>query len=147
MLASEVFANPLPQHGCSAIQALQHLYLDKNLIWHSLVQAYSRTNRVGKVAKQFGQIITFRNIKKWQDEARTLFSGDGDPNEYLLEDCDYYVSQWLDQASVLRKIAPDDSIRQRLAGSKLGLLRTTALMKAIRTFVEQTYRKYKAEGQ
>ncbi len=65
------------------------LYLDKNLIWHSLVQAYSRTNRVDKASKQFGQIITYRNIKKWQDEALTLFSGDGDPNEYLLENYEY----------------------------------------------------------
>ena len=46
------------------------LYLDKNLIWHTLVQAYSRTNRVDKVTKQFGQIITFRNIKRWQCKIR-----------------------------------------------------------------------------
>ena len=82
-------------------------YLDKNLIWHSLVQAYSRTNRVDKVTKQFGQIVTYRNIKKWQDDALTLFSGDGDPNEYLLEDYDYYLHQWINQEPVLRKITPD----------------------------------------
>ena len=83
------------------------LYLDKNLIWHSLVQAYSRTNRVDKVTKQFGQIVTFRNIKKWQDEALTLFSGDGDPNEYLLENYDYYVNKWLEQVPILRKVTSD----------------------------------------
>lgn len=86
---------------------LNTLYLDKNLIWHSLVQAYSRTNRVDKVTKQFGQIVTYRNIKKWQDDALTLFSGDGDPNEYLLEDYDYYLHQWINQEPVLRKITPD----------------------------------------
>lgn len=52
---------------------LNTLYLDKNLIWHSLVQAYSRTNRVDKMTKQFGQIVTYRNIKQWQDEALTLY--------------------------------------------------------------------------
>ena len=83
---------------------LKTLYLDKNLIWHSLVQAYSRTNRVDKPTKQFGQIVTYRNIKKWQDEALTLFSGDGDPNEYLLESYEYYVSQWINQEPTLRKI-------------------------------------------
>ena len=62
---------------------LNTLYLDKNLIWHSLVQAYSRTNRVDKATKQFGQIVSYRNIKKWQDEALTLFSGDGDPKQYI----------------------------------------------------------------
>lgn len=86
---------------------LNTLYLDKNLIWHTLVQAYSRTNRVDKPTKQFGQIVTYRNIKQWQDEALTLFSGDGNPNEYLLENYDYYVNQWINQEPVLRKITPD----------------------------------------
>ena len=85
---------------------LNTLYLDKNLIWHSLVQAYSRTNRVDKVTKQFGQIVTYRNIKQWQDDALRLFSGDGDPNEYLLESYDYYVQKWINQDPILRKIAP-----------------------------------------
>ena len=48
---------------------LNTLYLDKNLVWHTLVQAYSRTNRVDKKTKQFGQIISYRNITKWQDDA------------------------------------------------------------------------------
>ncbi len=85
---------------------LNTLYLDKNLIWHTLVQAYSRTNRVDKVTKQFGQIVTYRNIKKWQDDALRLFSGDGDPNEYLLENYEYYIQKWVNQEPVLRKVVP-----------------------------------------
>ncbi len=83
---------------------LNTLYLDKNLVWHTLVQAYSRTNRVDKLTKQFGQIITYRNIKQWQDDALRLFSGDGDPNEYLLENYEYYLQKWINQAEVLRKV-------------------------------------------
>lgn len=83
---------------------LNTLYLDKNLVWHSLVQAYSRTNRVDKVTKQFGQIVTYRNIKKNQDDALRLFSGDGDPNEYLLENYEYYVNKWVNQVPVLKKV-------------------------------------------
>lgn len=86
---------------------LNTLYLDKNLVWHTLVQAYSRTNRVDKVTKQFGQIVTYRNIKQWQDDALRLFSGDGDPNEYLLENYDYYIQKWIGQEPVLRKVAPN----------------------------------------
>ncbi len=82
------------------------LILDKNLVWHSLLQAYSRTNRVDKVTKQFGQIITYRNIKKAQDDALRLFSGDGDPNQYLLQSYDYYVSQYFKQVEHLRTIVP-----------------------------------------
>ena len=85
---------------------LNTLYLDKNLIWHTLVQAYSRTNRVDKETKQFGQIVTYRNIKKWQDDALRLFSGDGDPNEYLLENYEYYIQKWINQDPVLRKVVP-----------------------------------------
>ena len=84
---------------------LNTLYLDKNLIWHTLVQAYSRTNRVHKSTKQFGQIVSYRNIKKWQDDALRLFSGDGDPNEYLLQNYEYYVNQWINQEPILRKVA------------------------------------------
>lgn len=80
------------------------LFLDKNLVWHSLVQAYSRTNRVDKVTKQFGQIITYRNIKKAQDAALKLYSGDGDPNAYLLQSYDYYVSEYYKQVETLRSL-------------------------------------------
>ena len=86
------------------------LILDKNLIWHSLVQAYSRTNRVDKISKQFGQIITYRNIKKAQDDALKLYSGNGDPNEYLLQSYEYYTARYFEQVEDLRAAAatPDD---------------------------------------
>lgn len=86
-------------------KSLNTLYLDKNLIWHTLVQAYSRTNRVDKVTKQFGQIVSYRDIKRAQDDALRLFSGDGDPNEYLLESYEYYVNKWVNQVPALRKAA------------------------------------------
>lgn len=82
------------------------LFLDKNLVWHSLLQAYSRTNRVDKITKEFGQIITYRNIKKAQDDALRLFSGDGNPDEYLLQSYDYYVKQYWDRVEAVREVAP-----------------------------------------
>lgn len=81
------------------------LFIDKNLVWHSLVQAYSRTNRVDKITKQFGQIVTYRNIKKAQDVALKLYSGDGDPNAYLLQSYDYYVTEYYKQVNELRSKA------------------------------------------
>ena len=122
---------------------LNTLYLDKNLIWHSLVQAYSRTNRVDKPTKQFGQIVTYRNIKKWQDEALTLFSGDGDPNEYLLESYEYYVNQWINQEPTLRKITAtvedagqlksEDEIRMFIIAFR-SMARTLATLKTFSKF-------------
>lgn len=82
------------------------LILDKNLVWHSLLQAYSRTNRVDKLTKQFGQIITYRNIKKAQDDALRLFSGDGDPEDYLLQSYEYYVAKYRELTETLRNVCP-----------------------------------------
>lgn len=86
-------------------KATNTLILDKNLIWHNLVQAYSRTNRVSKVTKQFGQVVTYRNIKKAQDEALKLYSGDGNPNDYLLESYDFYVVEYRKSTEALRAVA------------------------------------------
>lgn len=87
------------------------LILDKNLEWHNLLQAYSRTNRVGKVTKRYGQIVTYRNIKAAQDNALKLFSGDGNPNEFLLQSYEYYLSVYRKKAEALRAICntPDDA--------------------------------------
>lgn len=86
-------------------KATNTLILDKSLVWHSLVQAYSRTNRVDKKTKQFGQIITYRNIKKAQDDALRLYSGDNNPDEFLLQSYDYYVAQYRIFAEKVIKIA------------------------------------------
>ncbi|WP_442971251.1 type I restriction enzyme subunit R domain-containing protein, partial [Romboutsia sp. 13368] len=47
---------------------------DKNLKYHDLVQAYSRTNRVEKATKPYGNIVCYRNLKKNTDDAICLFS-------------------------------------------------------------------------
>lgn len=85
---------------------LNTLYLDKNLIWHSLLQAYSRTNRVDKASKQFGQIITYRNIKKAQDDALRLFS-EGQPDEYIIKSYEYYTEEWRIKTGELMRIVPE----------------------------------------
>ncbi len=85
---------------------LNTLYLDKNLIWHSLLQAYSRTNRVDKVSKQFGQIITYRNIKKAQDDALRLFS-EGQPDEYIIKSYEYYTEEWRIKTGEMMRIVPE----------------------------------------
>ena len=53
---------------------LNTLYVDKNLKYHGLIQAFSRTNRVYNDKKPFGNIISFRNLKRATDEALALFS-------------------------------------------------------------------------
>lgn len=72
---------------------LNTLYVDKNLEWHTLLQAFSRTNRVEKETKQFGNIVCFRNLKRKTDAALRLYSGGGDVSEILLKDYDYYLDR------------------------------------------------------
>lgn len=62
---------------------LNTLYLDKNLKYHGLIQAFSRTNRIHNDKKMHGNIVSFRNIKKRTDEAVALFS-DEDANGFII---------------------------------------------------------------
>ena len=57
-------------------QYLNTLYVDKNLKYHGLIQAFSRTNRVLNDAKPYGTILDFRAQKDAVDEAIALFSGE-----------------------------------------------------------------------
>lgn len=61
---------------------LNTLYVDKNLKYHGLVQAFSRTNRLLGETKPHGNIVCFRNLKKAADTAFTLFSNK-QPKEYI----------------------------------------------------------------
>ena len=55
---------------------LNTLYIDKNLKHHSLIQAFSRSNRILNETKPFGNIFDFRGQEKEVDEAIALFSGE-----------------------------------------------------------------------
>ena len=55
---------------------LNTLYVDKNLKYHGLIQAFSRTNRVLNDTKPYGSILDFRQQQKAVDQAITLFSGE-----------------------------------------------------------------------
>lgn len=57
---------------------LNTLYVDKNLEYHGLLQAFSRTNRVLNEKKRFGKILCFRDLKGKVDESLKLFSAGGE---------------------------------------------------------------------
>lgn len=64
--------------------ALNTLFVDKNLRYHGLIQAYSRTNRIFDATKTFGNIVTFRDLEQATKEALTLF-GDKNTKNVVLE--------------------------------------------------------------
>ena len=61
---------------------LNTLYVDKNLEYHGLLQAFSRTNRVLNEKKRFGKIMCFRDLKDNVDAAVKLFSKDDNKEEF-----------------------------------------------------------------
>lgn len=64
---------------------LNTLFVDKNLRYHGLLQAYSRTNRIKDATKSFGNIVTFRDLEQATIDAIKLFSDKSDKNEKLEE--------------------------------------------------------------
>lgn len=71
---------------------LNTLYVDKNLKYHGLIQAYSRTNRILNVNKPHGNIVCFRNLKKRTDEAIKLFSDENAVETVLMKSYEEYVT-------------------------------------------------------
>ena len=63
---------------------LNTMFVDKNLRYHGLIQAYSRTNRIYDATKTFGNIITFRDLEQATIDAITLF-GDVNTKNVVLE--------------------------------------------------------------
>lgn len=62
---------------------LNTLYVDKNMEYHGLLQAFSRTNRVLNEKKRFGKVVCFRDLKGKVDESIKLFSN-GNPIEDIV---------------------------------------------------------------
>ena len=64
---------------------LNTLYVDKNLEYHGLLQAFSRTNRVLNEKKRFGKVVCFRDLKNKVDASIKLFSNN-EPNEFIIRE-------------------------------------------------------------
>lgn len=85
---------------------LNTLYVDKNLKYHGLIQAYSRTNRILNEQKSQGNIVVFRNLKKATDEAITLFSNKEAIEVIIMKPYDDYVKKFNESFIELIKITP-----------------------------------------
>jgi type I restriction enzyme R subunit len=85
---------------------LSTLYVDKNLKYHSLLQAFSRTNRVEKTTKPFGNIVCYRNLKSNTDEAIRLYSQTDNTDDVLMKPYEYYLEKFNELIDALREIAP-----------------------------------------
>lgn len=87
-------------------KTLNTLYVDKNLRYHGLIQAYSRTNRILNEVKSQGNIVVFRNLKKRTDEAVALFSNKAAKETIFVPPYDEFVKQFNAVAVELLTLTP-----------------------------------------
>ncbi|WP_335965534.1 type I restriction endonuclease subunit R [Galbibacter sp. PAP.153] len=87
-------------------KSLNTLYVDKNLKYHGLIQAYSRTNRILNELKSQGNIVCFRNLKGATDEAISLFSNINAKDEIIMQPYEEYVAKFNQAFIALLQIAP-----------------------------------------
>lgn len=78
---------------------LNTLFVDKNLRYHGLIQAFSRTNRIYDATKTFGNIITFRDLEKATVDAITLFGDKNTKNVVLEKSYKEYLEGFTDIAT------------------------------------------------
>lgn len=86
---------------------LNTLYVAKDLKWHGLIQAFSRTNRILDGTKPYGNIICYRNLEKQMDDAMVLFSGfdhDKGKEYWLVEPVESVVDKYKEAITRLQTV-------------------------------------------
>ncbi len=105
------------------------LYVDKNLRYHGIIQAFSRTNRIYGSKKSQGNILCFRNLKGAVDEAITLFSNKEAIEDIIIPPYEAVLRKFSGAFSELLKVAPTvDSVN--------GLISEEEELKFIKIFRE-----------
>lgn len=78
---------------------LNTLFVDKNLRYHGLIQAFSRTNRILNKVKTFGNIVCFRDLEKQTQDAIKTFGDENSVNIILEKSYDEYMNGFKDEES------------------------------------------------
>ncbi|PMG72866.1 deoxyribonuclease HsdR [Shewanella sp. 10N.286.51.B7] len=86
---------------------LNTIYVDKNLKYHGLVQAFSRTNRLNGTVKSHGNVMCYRNLKEQADQAFALFSNKQPIEHIEVPDLEGLTEDFAKALEALRAIAPD----------------------------------------
>jgi len=91
---------------------LNTLFVDKNLRYHGLIQAYSRTNRIYDATKTFGNIVTFRDLEQATIDAITLFGDKNTKNVVLEKSYREYIEGFEDEESGKARVGFVDTIQR-----------------------------------
>jgi len=85
---------------------LNTIYVDKNLKYHGLIQAYSRTNRIMGQKKSQGNVVCFRNLKPATDKAIELFANKDAIEDIILAPYEDYIKRFGEAVENLYAITP-----------------------------------------
>lgn len=122
---------------------LNTLYVDKNLRYHGLIQAYSRTNRILGATKSQGNIVVFRNLKAATDEAISLFSNIAAKETIFVPPYEDYVAKFNELVPELLALAanpgkvkdlPDEESEMQFAKIFRELLRLRNVLESFSEF-------------
>ena len=126
---------------------LNTLYVDKNLEYHGLLQAFSRTNRVLNEKKRFGKIVCFRDLKKDVDKAVRLFSNSNNPEEIVRPPFEKVKKEYQKLAADFLQKYPEPSYIDLLQSEIHRTNFVLAFREIIRKHAEiQIYEDYNAEA-
>ena len=132
---------------------LNTIYVDKNLKYHGLIQAYSRTNRILGSKKSHGNVLCYRNLKPATDQAVALFADKDALEKIALEPYGKYVEYFNDAVAKLREIADtvdsvDNLVREDdQAGFIKAFRRLIRLMNVLVCFTEFDFDKLDMDAQ
>ncbi|MEE0700032.1 MAG: type I restriction endonuclease subunit R [Bacilli bacterium] len=99
---------------------LNTLWVDKNLKYHGLIQAFSRTNRILNSVKTYGNIVCFRNLEKELEEALALFGDSEASSIVLLKSYEDYYYGYVDKGKVF--VGYQELVRELKAKYPVGKL-------------------------
>ncbi|WP_368187167.1 type I restriction endonuclease subunit R [Aestuariibius sp. HNIBRBA575] len=91
---------------------LNTLFVDKNLRYHGLMQAFSRTNRIYDATKTFGNIVAFRDLEQATVDAITLFGDKNTKNVVLEKSYDEYMNGFVDQETGAARRGFSDVVKE-----------------------------------
>ena len=140
---------------------LNTLFVDKNLRFHGLLQAFSRTNRILNEKKSHGNIVCFRNLKQATDDSIALFSNKDAKEIVIVKPYDEYVKDFNKAVTELVGIAPtiqsvdslaDEEAQKKFVVAFRELLRLKNILTTFSEFKDedlklapQTFEDYKSK--
>lgn len=126
---------------------LNTLYVDKPLKYHSLLQAFSRTNRIEKTTKPYGNIVCYRNLKEETDEAIYLFSQTKSTDLVLMKTFKHYLTVFKQEVDQLLQLTPQPTDVDKIEDEEemkrfvLAFRALSGTLTKLRTFTEFTFTK------